>query len=59
MEWMLLILAVSINNSTDIPARVTIEFQDEKTCLNSLNTLKYWVKYESYKVKAECQKKQY
>lgn len=55
--WLLILIAVHSNNPRDIPARATLEFATEASCLESLRSLTYWVKFENFKVEGKCQKK--
>jgi hypothetical protein len=55
--WILLILAVHINNPQDIPARVTIEFETQQDCEQAKNSTVGWTKFDTFKIITECQKK--
>lgn len=57
MEWILLLTAMHINNPNNIPATVSMKFDTEKACLEAKNSVEYKIKYESYKMVAECQRK--
>lgn len=57
MEWILILLAMKINDSNDIPAKVILEFPDQITCEKTKSTLQYWIKFESFKVIAKCERK--
>ena len=52
----LIILAVNLNDSKDVPGRVELTFQDQHSCLQVLSTIKYKLKFENFKVVAECKK---
>ena len=54
--WILILLAVHINNPNDIPARVEMRFNSEEQCLQALSGMTYWVKFESFKVVGQCKK---
>ena len=54
--WILLILAVHVNNSDDIPGRVSIKFETEQQCLKAKQTLEYKLKFDNFKVVSECRK---
>jgi hypothetical protein len=54
--WVLLLLAVHINNPNDIPGRVMIEFQTQAECLKAESTVKYALKFDSFKVITKCEK---
>jgi len=57
MEWILLITAMKINNPEDIPARIELRFETEQQCLQTAQTLDYWIKFEQFKLETKCQKK--
>lgn len=54
--WVLLLLAVHINNPNDIPGRVMIEFRTEAECKQAESTVKYSLKFDSFKVTTQCLK---
>jgi hypothetical protein len=54
--WILIILAVHLNDSKDVPGRIELTFQDQHSCLQALNTIKYKLKFDNFKVVAECKK---
>jgi hypothetical protein len=58
MYW-LIIIAVHINDPTDIPGRVELAFHDQQSCLYALNNMKWNLKFKSFKVEATCEKRQY
>jgi hypothetical protein len=55
--WLLLLIAVHSTNSNDIPGRVSLEFESREACEHSLSTLKYWLKFDTFKVEGKCVKK--
>jgi len=54
--WILLILAVNINNPSDVPGRVLIKFDTEQQCLKARSTIEYKLKFDSFKVTSECKR---
>jgi len=54
--WILLLIAVNISNPQDVPARITIPFESQQSCEQAISKMTYWVKFESFKVEAKCQK---
>ena len=54
--WLLIILAVHVNDPTDIPGRAEIQFPDQKSCQQALATIKWQLKFKSFKVVGECQR---
>lgn len=55
--WLLLILAVNINDPKDIPGRVTLEFATEAQCEQSRSTVTSWLKFDTFKVTTQCVRK--
>jgi hypothetical protein len=55
--WLMILIAVSISDPRDVPARITLEFVDQATCEQSRQSMQYWTKFESFKIEAKCQKK--
>jgi hypothetical protein len=55
--WMMILLAVSINNPKDIPGRVTLDFPSQQTCEVSMQSMSFWLKFDGFKVTAQCVKK--
>lgn len=55
--WILLLLSVNISNPQDIPGKVTLEFPTQQACEAAKESMTYWLKFDSFKVTAECQKK--
>ena len=54
--WILVLLAVNINNPNDVPGRVTIEFNTSQSCEQARESVKYWFKFEGFRVQSLCQK---
>jgi len=54
--WLLIIIAVNINNPQDVPATITLDMPSLHMCEEVLDSLKYKMKYTSYKVEGKCQK---
>lgn len=57
MMWILLILAVNVNDPKDIPGKVTLEFASEQQCEQSRSTVTSWLKFDTFKVTSQCQQK--
>ena len=55
--WLLILIAVNVNDPTDQPGKVEIYFQDQKSCQHALETIKWNLKFKSFKVVGECKKK--
>jgi hypothetical protein len=57
MTWLLILIAVNVNNPKDIPGKVFIEFSTERACIEALNTVEYEFKFKNFKIDAKCIKK--
>lgn len=55
--WILILLAVHVNNPNDVPGIIKIEFNEQKECERAVASLQYWLKFDSFKITAQCQKK--
>lgn len=55
--WILLLIAVHINDPRDIPARVQIPFENQAACEQAQTDFTYWIKFNNFKVVAECKRK--
>jgi hypothetical protein len=54
--WLLILIAVQINDPSDQPGRVELQFADQKSCQQVLSTLKWQLKFKSFKIEGSCQK---
>lgn len=54
--WILILIAVSINNPQDVPATIILDMPSLHVCEQVLDSMKYQIKYKSYKVEGKCQK---
>jgi hypothetical protein len=54
--WILLLIAVHINNPNDIPARIQIPFESSAACEYAKANVSYWIKFDQFKVTSECKK---
>ena len=54
--WILLLIAVHINNSNDIPAKIQFPFESQAACEYAKANMTYWIKFENFKVVGECKK---
>ena len=55
--WLMILIAVHLSDPTDIPGKVTLEFSDQISCEQSLKTMSYWLKFNSFKVEGKCVRK--
>ena len=55
--WIMILIAVHANNPADIPGRITLEFRTQQQCVDALHTMKYWLKFESFRVEGRCEQK--
>ena len=54
--WIMILIAVHINNPKDIPGRVEIPFPNQQMCEQALATMKWQLKFESFRVEGRCLK---
>ena len=54
--WILIILAVHVNDPQDVPGRVTLEFPTQQACEQARESMTYWLKFKSFRVEARCEK---
>lgn len=54
--WMLIIIAVSITDPSDIPGKIMIKFDEQAQCEKVKNQVHSWLKYNGYKVTTQCKK---
>lgn len=54
--WLMILIAVHINNPKDIPGKIVLEFPNQISCEQSLQSMTYWLKFDSFKVEGKCQK---
>jgi hypothetical protein len=55
--WILLLLAINVNNPRDIPGRISLEFDSYESCIASATTLQYELKFKNFRIEAQCIKK--
>jgi len=55
--WILMILSLNVNNPNDIPGVLTLDFETEQQCQIAKESMTYWLKFDTFKVTAECLKK--
>ena len=54
--WLMILIAVHIDNPKDQPGKIEMLFRDQQTCEQVLSTMKYELKFKSFKVEGVCQK---
>ena len=52
-----MLLSISITNPNDIPGVVTVDFETQAQCEAARASMTYWLKFDNFKVTAECLKK--
>jgi len=55
--WILLLIAVHVSDTRDIPARVQVPFESLEACESARANFTYWIKFNNFKVIARCEKK--
>ena len=54
--WILILMAIHTNNPNDMPGKITLEFQTQQQCEQSLKSMTYWLKFDQFMVVGKCQK---
>jgi len=54
--WLMILIAVHINNPNDIPGKINLQFQTQQQCEQALQSMTYWLKFDNFKVEGKCQK---
>lgn len=54
--WILIILAVHVNDVEDIPGKISLQFKTEQECIQAQSTIEYNLKFKQFKVISECKK---
>jgi len=52
--WLMILIAVNINDPSDQPAKMSMEFPDQQSCEQTKSTLSYSVKFKNFKIEAAC-----
>jgi hypothetical protein len=55
--WILILIAVHINDPNDQPGRIEMLFPDQMSCEDSLQSMTYWLKFSQFKIDGRCIKK--
>ena len=55
--WLMILIAAHITDPKDIPGKVTLEFSEQAACEQTLKTMSYWLKFDSFKVEGRCLRK--
>ncbi len=55
--WLMILIAVHISDPKDVPGKITLEFQDQNLCEQTLKSMTYWLKFDNFKVEGKCLKK--
>jgi hypothetical protein len=55
--WVLVLLAIHTKNLDDVPGKVYIDFPTEEACKMSARSMTYWLKFDSFKITAHCERK--
>ena len=54
--WLMILIAVHMNNPNDIPGKITLQFQNQQQCEQALQSMTYWLKFDKFKIEGKCQK---
>ena len=53
----MILIAVHMNDPSDQPGKIVIEFADQQSCEHAKSTMTYSLKFKNFKVEASCQRK--
>ena len=54
--WLMILIAVHTTNPQDQPGRIELVFPNQLSCEQVLTTMKYELKFKTFKVTGECKK---
>lgn len=54
--WILLLIVVNMYDASDIPGRIQLQFKDQASCEQALQSMTSWVKFPWFKVEGRCEK---
>ena len=54
--WLMILIAVHTNNPQDQPGRIELVFPNQLSCEQVLATMRYELKFKTFKVTGQCQK---
>ena len=52
--WLMILIAVHVNNPDDIPGKIILQFQTQQQCEQTLKSMTYWLKFNSFKIEGKC-----
>lgn len=55
--WLMILIAVHMNDPSDQPGKIVMEFADQHSCEHAKSTMTYSLKFKNFKVEASCQRK--
>jgi len=53
--WTLFLIVVNIYDATDIPGRIQLQFRDQITCEQALQSMTSYVKFPWFRVDGRCE----
>lgn len=54
--WLLILVAVHVNNPKDIPGKIEIPFPNQQACETAQSNIKWQLKFDTFKIIATCEK---
>jgi hypothetical protein len=54
--WILILIAVHVNNPQDVPGRIELAFKDQMSCEIALMSMKFELKFKNFKVEGVCKR---
>jgi hypothetical protein len=53
--WILILIAVNVNDARDVPGRAELRFDDHASCERALSTMTYQLKTRRFRIQGKCQ----
>jgi hypothetical protein len=55
--WWLILVAVHVNNASDVPGVIEVAVASQAACEKSLQSLQYKLKFSQFKIVGRCEQK--
>ena len=54
--WLLMLIAISTSNASDVPAQIILSFDTKEECLKAEESVEWKIKYSGYEIQSKCEK---
>jgi hypothetical protein len=55
--WIMILIAVHVNNPQDQPGRIELRFDDRAACEQALATMTYRLKFSGFRIEGRCEQR--